>query len=76
MHWAGRVRRAAAAEAATTAAALDEARLKAESDAVAFRNANEVARWEAEHPRAPATLQQRALPLREVEQLKALGYLP
>jgi len=41
-------RQAAAVEAAAAAAALEEARLKAESDAVAFKNANEVARWEAE----------------------------
>jgi arylsulfatase A-like enzyme len=35
-----------------------------------------VAKWEAEHPREKPTLQERALPPAEVEQLKALGYLP
>ena len=40
------------------------------------RLAEYVERWEARHPRETPTLQQRALPPREVEQLKALGYLP
>lgn len=35
-----------------------------------------VARWKADHPREAPTLQQHALPPAEVEQLKALGYLP